>query len=423
MTTNSQSMALKPTNFYFIGSSVLLVLIMLLGLTPFQALASHNTSKDTDSSSADYKDKVSVWIPWWSDTEGLKSATKNIKKIDAVHPFVFEVGGMEADIVDKANLNERQWKNFLRLARKNDVEVIPTIAWFDGAQIDYILSDKKRRAEHIEKIVDMVDDGRFDGVNIDYEQKLAKNIDDFSVFLKELNKALGKKTLTCAIEARTPADSRYKEIPVPLTYANDYSEINKYCDRIELMTYDQQRDDLKLNAKRLGYPYMPVADKEWVEKVLENALKDFDEDKVSVGVATYGRAWDITVAPEWFRDYNKVATLNQPRIKELSEDIYKAPIGRSAGGEAVMSYFPEDSIFKVLNALPVPEGTPTGMEAAAKALLFANATEMEVPVRFITYNDAKSAEDKLALVKKYGLYGVAVFKVDGEEDPDLWKLF
>jgi spore germination protein YaaH len=63
------------------------------------------------------------------------------------------------------------------------------------------------------------------------------------------------------------------------------------------------------------------------------------------------------------------------------------------------------------------------MENAARALLFANATSMEVPVRFISYNDSISAQAKIALAETFKVRGVAVFKIDGEEDPDLWNLF
>jgi spore germination protein YaaH len=167
---------------------------------------------------------------------------------------------------------------------------------------------------------------------------------------------------------------------------------------------------------------MPVSDVDWVEDVIELALKDFDADKVMLGVATYGRAWDVTVAADWYKDYTRVATLNNPRILELAKK-YDSPIGRSAGGEAVISYFPEDSVWKIFNQLPTPVGTPKGYEAAAKALLVATVADVEIPVRFITWSDARSIEDKLDLVDKYGLKGTAVFKVDGEEDSKLWKLF
>lgn len=366
--------------------------------------------------------EVAGWVPWFGGDTAAKDAIKHMREFDTVYPFVFEVDAT-GEIVSKVNLEKGSWKDMLKAADKRRVDVIPTIAWFDGDEIHDMLSVKKNRQNHINDIVRLVKTYDFDGINIDYEARNAETIDFYSTFLKELKDELGRrKSLTCTIEARTPPDSRWKEVPPVINYSNDYEEINKHCDWVEIMAYDQQRADLKLNDERKGVPYMPVADVAWVEKVVDLALEDLDADKVMLGVPTYGRAWDITVAPEWYRDYKQVATLNQPRILELAKK-YNSPIGRSAGGEAVISYFPEDSPWKIFNQLPTPAGTPMGYEAAAKALMVATIAKIEIPVRFVTWSDAKAIEDKLELIKKYDLKGVAIFKVDGEEDKDMWDLF
>ena len=415
-TSNALSIITKNTIITLITAS------LLFGAMPAFAATTKTTTTTTTKTSPAYAGEVAGWLPWWTDSAGIKSATKNIKKLDTVYPFSFEVNP-SGEIIDKAGMGDKEWRDFIKLAKKNKVEIIPSIAWFDGDQIGQVIRDADKREDHIKDIVRIVKKGKYDGINIDYEDKNAATINDFSAFLKELKKALKGKLLTCAIEARTPAVDLYTVVPNPLTYANDYKAIGEHCDRIELMTYDQQHADLTLNTKRAAMPYAPLADNEWVEKVITLALNDFPKEKVLVGVATYGRAWDITVAPGNYQDYTRVASLNHPRIKELSDNIYKTPIGYSTGGEAVMSYFPEDSIYKVLSSLPVPPGTPKGYENTARALMFANMAKTPVKVRFITYNDAVSAQDKLNLATKYGVRGVTFFKIDGEEDPNIWKLF
>lgn len=365
--------------------------------------------------------QVAAWIPWWAEEAGAESALDNIRDLDTIYPFVFEVNA-DGTLKNRVNFRDDHWDDLFDKADDRRVDVIPTVMWFDGPAIHDILSDADAREDHVEEIVKMVKKHRFDGVNIDYESKLGETIDYYSKFLKELEDALGRRDLTCTIEARTPPESRWREVPDKIEYANDYQAMNRYCDWVEIMAYDQQRADLKLNSERRGVPYVPVADIDWVEKVIELALEDIDNDKIMLGVATYGRAWDVTVASEWYRDYKRVASLNHPRIIELSEK-YDSPIGRTAGGEAVISYFPEDSVWKIFNQLPTPAGTPKGYEAAAKALMVATLADIELPVRFVTWSDAKAIEDKVDLVKKYDLKGTAIFKVDGEEDLKLWKLF
>lgn len=370
---------------------------------------------------------VAVWIPWWQAEMGAESAEDNIRDIDILYPFTYEVQS-DGTIKNRVDFDDDHWDDLFDKARDRDVRIIPSVMWFDGEAIHAHLSDRRARNRHIDHIVKMVEDGNFDGVNIDYEEKWSETKDDFSRFLRDLKDELedevGRGTLlTCTVEARMRPEHRWRPADMPSTirYANDYKAMNRYCDRVEIMTYDQQRADLHFNDIRRGVPYAPVADTDWVEHVLEFALEDFDEDKVYLGVATYGRAWDITVAPDWYRDYERVATLNQPRILELAEK-YNVPIGRTEGDEAVISYFPDDSPWRVFNALPKPEGTPKGFEAAAKALMVATYANIEVPVRIVFWSDAHAIEEKMELAKEYDLAGVAIFKVDGEEDPDIWKV-
>ncbi|USN88630.1 MAG: hypothetical protein H6780_04045 [Candidatus Nomurabacteria bacterium] len=395
----------KTTNYLLQGY----VALLLLGFMLLPGVAHGATGE------------VAAWIPWWSEEAGVESTLKNLRDLDVVYPFVYEVQA-NGTLKNRVDFDEKHWKDLFKKADRRNVAVMPTVMWFDGEAIDAILSNEKARTAHIEVIVDMVKEYDFAGVNIDYESKLSKTKDNFSLFLKELEAALGRRDLSCTVEARTPADSRWKEVPAVIEYANDYKAMNRYCDWVEIMAYDQQRADLRLNSERRGVPYMPVADADWVEKVLDLALEDFDEDKVMLGVPTYGRAWDVTVAADWYKDYKSVASLNTPRILELAKK-YDAPIGRTEAGEAVITYFPEDSIWKIFNALPTPEGTPKGFEAAAKALVVATYADIEIPVRFVSWSDAEAIEEKLDLVKKYDLRGTAIFKVDGEEDPDIWKLF
>lgn len=375
------------------------------------------------SAEARYRGEVAAWVPWWSTDAQLTTLEQRIDELDILYPFVYEIDEA-GEIIEQADLTSEPWQAILDEAEDERVDVIPTIAWFNGAAIHETLRDRRARRDLVQAIEKLVDDNDFDGINIDFEQKKAATIDHFSDFLEELEDELGRDELTCTVEARMRPKHRWRaeQIPDEVEYANDYRAMNRYCDWVEIMAYDQQRADIILNEQRRGVPYSPVADRDWVEHVLEFALEDFDEATVMLGIPTYGRAWDLTVAADWYRDYTSVASLNHQRIIELSEK-YEAPIGRSAGGEAVISFFPEGSKWELLNQLPVPEDTPRGYEAAAKALLFATMTDLEVPVRFISWSDAAAIDDKLELAETFNLRGVALFSISGSEDANLWRLF
>lgn len=390
-------------------SAALAVVVLSCGMLPGAAHAAEDELE------------ISGWIPWWQEDEGIDSARDHLSELGTVYPFVFEVD-TNGILIEKSDLDDRKWKRLFRDAERRDVEVIPTVAWFNGAAIHAVLSDEDAREEHIEEIVDMVEEYDVDGVDIDYESKLSETKDHFSAFLEELKDELGSKILACTVEARTPPSSRYRVVPADLEYANDYDEIGTHCDRVEIMAYDQQRADIKLNDAKSGAPYMPVADRDWVEKVIVETVKDIPEEKIILGVPTYGRHWTVEVAPNWFKDYASVGSVNMPDAIEIAEEN-DVSIGRNKAGEASFTYFPESSVFKVLKALPVPPGTAEGNEAAAQALLFANYTGMTVPVNLVWFSDAEAIEEKIDLAKEYALRGVALFKIDGEEDQDIWDLF
>lgn len=363
--------------------------------------------------------EVGGWIPWWQETMGVESASNNIDKLDTLYPFTFEM--TPAGIpVNKSKFSDKKWQDLFSDAKRNDVDVIPSILWNNGAEIHTVLSNPTWRALHIELIARYVEAGDFDGINIDYESKLAETKDHYSSFLRELKARLGNKLLTCTVEARMAPENRWRDVPAVIKYANDYEAIGEYCDVVEIMAYDQQRADLLLNDARKGEPYMPVADIEWVESVVKLALKDIPAEKIMLGVPTYGRKWTVTVAPEWYRDYKGNGAINLPDAEELAEDNNVEP-GRNIAGESSYTYFSEP--YKILDILPVPDGTRKGMEAAAKALLFANLAKVEVPVELVWYSDAEAISDKVDLAKEYALKGIAIFKIDGEEDQDIWDLF
>lgn len=365
--------------------------------------------------------EVSGWIPYWEASKGTRSAMKNIDSLDAIQPFSFSVNA-DGSIKDLAGMSKSTYKRFLKKAKDEGVRVTPTVMWSDTASIHRVLSDSKLRQSHVKAIADMVKKGKYDGVDIDYEGKRAETKPFFSLFLKELDAALGSSFLACTIEARTPPESLYTTVPASIQYANDFVEINKYCDRVHIMAYDQQRADLKLNSARQGQPYYPVSDIEWVRKVMNLAAKTIDKDKLVIGVATYGREVEVTVSPNWYQGYRQLWSVNGKYPKDTADEYDVRP-SRNAAGEMSFTYIPEDSKVRIPRSVKAPAGTSSGMETAARALAYANQTGNTYTFNMVWWSDAEAVAKKVALAKELGLRGVAIFKIDGSEDKNIWKLF
>ena len=363
--------------------------------------------------------EVSGWIPYWSGTRGTTDAKKHLSQLDVIHPFSHTIL-TTGKIKDLAGLDKSNWTRLVKDANKKDVLVVPTVMSGDGDLIHTILSDSKLRRTHVKAIIDMVEKGKYDGVDIDYEGKRASTSRYFSDFLEELKEELGSKMLSCTIEARTPPDSLYRTVPDDIQYANDYDAINEHCDRVNIMAYDQQRADLKLNDSRKGEPYIPVADAAWVEKVLRFTMKSIDKDKLVLGIATYGAEWELQVAPEWFRQYSKLWALNPVYAVDTYKEQKIEPY-RNKAGELSFTYFPKG--VSVPRSYKAPKGTHEANEAAARALAYANATGNSTLVNVVWWSDAKAVEDKVKIAEKLGIQGVSLFKIDGGEDKNIWKLF
>lgn len=363
---------------------------------------------------------VSGWIPYWADTTGIKSAKKQAGTLDMIFPFVYTITS-NGELYDNAGMDSKLWKSYIKSAQQKGISVVPTIMTGDGELVHTLLSDAKKRKQHIEYILEAVEEGKYDGIDIDYEGKKSATIDDFSLFLKELKKALGSKILACTLEARTPPESLYKEVPEVINYANDYTEIAQHCDFVEIMAYDQQRADLLLNKARAGEPYFPVADPDWVEKVIELAVEDIPREKILLGIPTYGRHMEVTVSPDWFQSYAGIGAVNKPLAEEIAKE-QKVKASRNAAGELSFTYIPKHSPVKDSKKYKVPKGIAQGHRAALLSLEYANKTGKSVPVRLVWYSDAAAIYDKVELAHKHNLAGVALFKIDGEEDQKLWKL-
>jgi spore germination protein YaaH len=375
--------------------------------------------------------EIMGWIPYWRAATGTADVLPHLASLTSVMPFgyVVQPDGSLHDAFGLDAPRSTTSATLVAAAHAQGVKVVPTVMWSDTEAIHRILSDQTSRIALEDAIADLAKKNGFDGISIDFEGKYAKTIDYFSTFLKGLYQRMGNKWVYCAIEARTPVERRYDGTPPPdaTVYANDFEAINKYCDRVQLMTYDQQTVDVSLNRTADGAPYIPVADPRWVESVVELAAKSIAKNKLMIGIATYGYEWEVSpLAVSGYR-YDKLWAFNPRYATDLATQLSVTPT-RNAAGELSFTYKPDAeggpaavSVAASGEATETTSGTGN-QTTTATTYPSTEAEHYAKSYNILWWSDAQAIKDKIDLAKKLGIRGIAVFKLDGGEDPAFWNV-
>ena len=362
--------------------------------------------------------EISGWLPYWRAATSTQETLAHLDAFKEINPFGYTVQE-DGTLWDAAAISVEPWTTLRAQAKAKNIRYVPTVMWSNADAIHTVLSNPTLRAKHIAMIVDEAKVNDFDGIDIDYEGKYEKTRPYFTLFLKELYKAMGPKWVQCTVESRTPLSDRYFGATPPPDagkYANDFVALNKYCDRVRFMTYDQQNIDQKREAE-VTEPYGPVSDTLWVEKAIREAMKTIPARKIIMGIPTYGYEWNVTTYANNEHMYDLLWTFNPQYGWDLASKYNITP-GRNAGGELGFTYFPEGSVL----SLPRPQAAwPFNLVASAAAAMTTSGNT-NMTYRMVTWQDSEAIADKVALAKKLGIRGVAIFKVDGGQDPAMWDV-
>ena len=346
---------------------------------------------------------------------GAQNISPNLDSLDEISPFSYEING-NGVLKDDLNIGNGSWDSWFGAVKELGIKIIPTVAWFNGAGIQGLLSSAKSRQAAEDTIAALVKSKNFNGIDIDFESMEEQTQPYYSLFIQGLAQRLHpqKKLLTCTVIARTPPAELYTVIPDNIVYPEDYTVLNKYCDEVRIMAYDQDTIDLTLNAQKgNGVLYAPVADPAWVSSVLKETLKTINPKKVMLGVPTYGYEYEVS----WVNGvttYARVRAFDYMDAMDRADSLSVEPT-RDNADELSLTFASSTHI----NVGPVLTTTVLSpIEPAVLTSINPNAST----TFFASFPDAQSIQDKITLAKKYGIRGIMLFKADGDLDPAVWGI-
>ncbi len=337
---------------------------------------------------AEKKFFISGWLPYWQKKAGADSLLGNLALFSEINPFAYGVN-QDGTLRDTPDIKNAPWPKLEEEAQKEKVAFIPTIIWADAPAMHATFSDSQKLEKHVSAISMMLTQNNFPGVDIDYEGKDVADRELFTVFLETLHQKLAPlgKTMSCTVEARSqdnpPSDWTGTRA---MSFANDYPALNRLCDSVRIMAYDQVFQvggGKKIFDDSNETPATPNADIDWVEKVMRYAMRFISSSKLVMGVPTYGWEFSITKTDSGYH-YEKVKSVTYPQAMEEKMQN-NATLERSAGGEPFFTY-------------TAPDGK-----------------------HLVTFSDAQSVGQKIDLAKNLGLKGISLFKIDGQTDPKLFS--
>ncbi|HUC31646.1 MAG TPA: glycosyl hydrolase family 18 protein [Candidatus Paceibacterota bacterium] len=384
-----------------------LVAALITGAVPFLASAA-----TTAAAKAPFY--YGAWVPYWTGQAGEQQIAINLDSLNEVSPFSYEIidGGT---IKDDLKISSGLWSGWFSAVRSAGVKVIPTIAWFDTNGIYNLLSVASTRQAEETAITQLATANNFDGIDIDFEAMSPATRPYYSLFIEGLSERLhaDHKVLTCSVVPRTPPSSIYVTVPANLNYAESYPVLNQYCDEVRLEAYDQGTVDLKLDASKGGNGtlYAPVADPDWVTKVVQYALQYINPKKIMLGIPTYGYEYEVSWA-NGVTTYQEVRAWDFFGAMDRADSLGISPTRDNAGE---LSF-----TFASTTYIQEPPDLTSYVSSTEPAALM-NPNPNATTTFFVSFPDATSELQKVALAKKYGLRGVMFFKMDGDIDPAIWN--
>lgn len=292
--------------------------------------------------------------PW----PGTPDKTGSFPSMKTYHQHMTAVAPFWYRATTEGTLETKDSQLVYDTARQFGLKVYPLITNKSGAT-DTVLGDPAMRTKTIDNIVKVVQDKKYDGVNIDFELLKPAHRQHLNAFMAELYPKMKKLNKMVIISIFPQVD-----VAEDVSGAYDYPELAKNSDYIQIMTYDNHWATSKPGA---------IAPIDWYEKNIKYAIeKAGGPHKVIVGVGAYGYDWPPEGEGETITYVNAVVTAEKNGAKILYDENAQAPHFSYKGHE-------------------------------------------------VWFENDKSTAAKLDIIAKYNPAGIAIWRL-GQEQPEIWPI-
>jgi len=331
---------------------------------------------------------IDAWAPYWALGVANASVDTYGTWLRDLSPFWFTAKGAN-EIVTDPNLDAGAGDKLIASARSRGARIVPSI--FDGmapGAMAAVLADPAQRTAHVQTIVDFVNTGGYDGIDLDYESfafsdgrsTWAATRPNWVAFVTELAAALhaAGKSLSVSVppilDTGQNGDSGY--------WVYDYAAIGPVVDRIRIMAYDYSTSE--------PGPIAPISYLAQAIKAAKDAVHD--DAKLVLGVGLHGYNWPLTIDGT-------------------------CPPGTSTDRTAV-SEASIDALLTLRAASPVHDSI-TGESSFTYTATFQDGTASCTQTREVHYVDAEGARERVDMARKARLGGVSLWAL-GYDSPATW---
>lgn len=339
----------------------------IVGYVKEKKLTNFVTVRDNMDEKPQVEGKVNlVWDYYSEYAKAPVRKNTTIDGINVVSPSFFYINSKGEF---KENVGD-QGKAYLEWAEANGYKVWPIVSNAGNNMLETtseIMNSYEKRTELIEEIVNVCVKYKLDGINIDFENMKKDDADMFSRFIIELTPRIKEIGMVTSVDVTAPdgADN--------WSLCFDRNVIGHVADYIIFMAYDQYGSISNKPGTTAGY--------NWIETNLNKFIstEEIQTSKIILGVPLYTRMW---------ADRNGKVTSKVVDMNEIDETLPK-DIERK-WNDTLKQYYVE-------------------------------YTDNEGTNRYMWIEDEKSIQEKVSLVGKYNLGGVASWEKDRETE-NIWKI-